>query len=129
MAVMSALRPAPAAIYPQEDSCCSCLLQAKSTQDRNAAGKVRPVEKGSDIVGNPTRELPANNRLSGPTMLLCLLLLWLQPVFFSLPFCFILWSYVCLLVTSLMARRYVLYCTASVLCWYIALSCACHPRR
>jgi hypothetical protein len=40
---------APAALYAQEDSWYSFLLEAESTRGLSAAGSIRPIEKSNDI--------------------------------------------------------------------------------
>jgi hypothetical protein len=54
---LSALRAA--ALYPQEDFWYVFMLGAESTQGYSATGRIRLVEKSSDLVGNQTRELAA----------------------------------------------------------------------
>jgi hypothetical protein len=46
----------PAALYPQEDSWYSFLSRP---QDHGAAGRIRLIEKSSDLIGNRTRDLSA----------------------------------------------------------------------
>jgi hypothetical protein len=60
---------APAALYTKEDSWYSLLLEAESTQGHSAAGKIRPIEKSSDIIGTRTRDLPACSIVPQPTTL------------------------------------------------------------
>jgi hypothetical protein len=50
---------APASLYSQEDSWYSFLLEAESTQDHSAAGRIRSIEKSGELIGNGTRDLPA----------------------------------------------------------------------
>jgi hypothetical protein len=59
----------PAALYPQEDSWYSFLLEAESPQGHSAAGRIRSFEKSSDLVGNRTRDLPACSTVPEPTTL------------------------------------------------------------
>jgi hypothetical protein len=48
----------PASLYPQEDSWYSFLLEASQPQGHNAAGRIRSIEKSSNLIGNRTRDLP-----------------------------------------------------------------------
>jgi hypothetical protein len=50
---------APAALYPQEDSWYSFLLEVESNPGHSAAGRIRSIEKSNDLFGNRTRDLPA----------------------------------------------------------------------
>jgi hypothetical protein len=50
---------APAALYPQEDSWYSFLLEAESTPGHCEVGRVRSIKKSNDFIGNRTRYLPA----------------------------------------------------------------------
>jgi hypothetical protein len=59
----------PAALYPQEDSWYSFLLEAESTQGHSAAGGIRTIKKFSDLIGNRIRDLPAGSIVPQPTML------------------------------------------------------------
>jgi hypothetical protein len=43
---------------PQDDSWYSFLLEAESIP-ASAAGRIRSIEKSSDLIGNRTRDLPA----------------------------------------------------------------------
>jgi hypothetical protein len=45
------------ALYPQEDSWYSFLLEAESTQGHSAVGRIRSIGKTSDLIGNRTRLL------------------------------------------------------------------------
>jgi hypothetical protein len=49
----------PAALYPQEDSWYSFLLEAKSTPGPSAARMIRSIEKSNDLIGNRSRDLSA----------------------------------------------------------------------
>jgi hypothetical protein len=44
---------------PPEYSWFSFLLEAESTQGHSATGRIRPIEKYDDLIGNRTRDLPA----------------------------------------------------------------------
>jgi hypothetical protein len=48
------------------------LISVKSLsrpQDHNAAGRIRSVEKSSDLIGNRTRDIPACSVVTQPTTL------------------------------------------------------------
>jgi hypothetical protein len=60
---------APAALYTQEDSWYSFLLEAESTPSHSAAGMIRSIEKSSDLIGNQTRDLQACNIVPQPSTL------------------------------------------------------------
>jgi hypothetical protein len=51
----------PAALYFPGRLLVPFLLEAESTQDHNAAGRVRSIEKSSDLIGDRIRGLPACN--------------------------------------------------------------------
>jgi hypothetical protein len=59
---------APAALYPQKDSWYSFLLEAESARGHSAAGRIRSIEKFSDV-GNRTRNFPAISMVPQPTTL------------------------------------------------------------
>jgi hypothetical protein len=47
------------ALYLQEDSWYSFLLEAESTQGHGTAWRIRSIEKSNDLIGIRTRDLPA----------------------------------------------------------------------
>jgi hypothetical protein len=55
-----------AALYPQENSWCSFLLEAESTPGPSMAGRTGSIKKSHDI-GNRTRDLPACSVVPRPT--------------------------------------------------------------
>jgi hypothetical protein len=65
--VVSLTRQTP--LYPQEDSWYSFLLEAESNQCHSAAGRIRSIEKCSDLIENRTRGLPACSIVPQPTTL------------------------------------------------------------
>jgi hypothetical protein len=58
----------PAALYHQDDSWYSFLLEAALPKVHSVAGKIRSIEKSSDI-GNRTCDLLACSIVPQPTML------------------------------------------------------------
>jgi hypothetical protein len=60
----------PAALYLQEDSWYSFLLEAEWTPGHSGAGRIRSNEKSKDLIGNRTRDLPACSIVPQPTTLL-----------------------------------------------------------
>jgi hypothetical protein len=48
-----------AALYPQEDSWYSFLLEIECPQGRSVAGNIGSIENFSDLIGNRTRDLRA----------------------------------------------------------------------
>jgi hypothetical protein len=59
----------PTALYTQEDSWYLFLLEAESPQGHSAAGRMRSIEKSSDLIGNRTRDLLACSIVPQPTTL------------------------------------------------------------
>jgi hypothetical protein len=57
------------ALYSQEDSWCSFLLEAASPQGHSAAGRIRSTEKSNDLIRNLTHDLQACSTVSQPTTL------------------------------------------------------------
>jgi hypothetical protein len=59
---------APAALYPQEDSLYSFLLETVSRpQDHSAVGRIRSIENCNDLIGNLTHDVPAYSIVPQPT--------------------------------------------------------------
>jgi hypothetical protein len=58
-----------AALYPQDDSWYSFLLQAKSTPGRGRLEGLRQLKKSNDLTGNGTHDLPACSIAYQPTTL------------------------------------------------------------
>jgi hypothetical protein len=52
---------------PQEDSWYSFLLKTESTPGSCAVGRIKSIEKFSDLIGNRTRDLPASSIVPQPT--------------------------------------------------------------
>jgi hypothetical protein len=59
----------PAALYPQEDSWYSFLLEPESTRGPQCGWKDQLNWKSNDLIENRTRDLPACSILSQPTTL------------------------------------------------------------
>jgi hypothetical protein len=60
---------APAALYPQQDSWYSFLLEAGRPQGHIAVGRIRSTEKSNDLIGNRTGDLPVCSIVPQPTRL------------------------------------------------------------
>jgi hypothetical protein len=59
----------PAALYSRKDSWYSFLSKAESTQGHGAAGKISPIEKSNDLIGNRTRDILTRRIAPQPTTL------------------------------------------------------------
>jgi hypothetical protein len=58
-----------AALYPQEYSWYSFLLQAESTPGPYAVGRIGSIEKSNDLIRNRTHDPPACSIVPQPTTL------------------------------------------------------------
>jgi hypothetical protein len=67
-AVLTTVTSRQAALYPQENSWYSFLLEAETTPGPSAAGRIRSTEKSDDLVENGTLDLPACGMVPRPAV-------------------------------------------------------------